>query len=67
MANFMVEQAFNAVQQILADQSHFYLSPEKWEEFCAALDAPPRELPELGKLLTQPGVFDEPKKSGSDR
>jgi len=61
MTNFMVEQAFNAAQQILADQAHFYLSPEKWEEFCAALDAPPRDLPEFRKLLMQPSVFDEPK------
>ena len=61
MTNFMVEHAFSAAQQILADQTHFYLSPEKWDEFCAALDAPPRELPELRKLLTQPSVFDEPK------
>ena len=60
MTNFMVEQAFNAAQQVLADQAHFYLSPEKWNEFCAALDAPPRQLPELRKLLTQPSVFDEP-------
>ena len=59
MTNFMVEQAFHAAQQILADQAHFYLSPEKWDEFCAALDAPPRELPELRKLLTEPGVFDD--------
>lgn len=61
MTNFMVEQAFNAAQQILADQAHFYLSPEKWDEFCAALDAPPRDLPKLRKLLTEPSVFDEPK------
>lgn len=61
MTNFMVEHAFNAAQQILADQTHFYLSPEKWDEFCAALDAPPRDLPELRRLLSQPGVFDESK------
>jgi len=29
LTNFMVEQAFHAAQQILADQVHFYLSPEK--------------------------------------
>lgn len=61
VTNFMVEQAFQAAQQILADQTHFYLSPEKWEEFCAALDAPPKKKPRLKKLLTQPSVFDEPK------
>lgn len=61
VTNFMVEQAFHAAQQILADQAHFYLSPEKWDEFCAALDAPPRDLPELRKLLTEPDVFDGPR------
>ena len=59
LTNFMVENAFNAAQQILADQVHFYLSPEKWEEFCAALDAPPKDIPALRKLLTQPSVFDD--------
>ena len=59
VTNFMVEQAFIAAQQILADQTHFYLSPEKWDEFCAALDSPPKKKPRLKKLLTEPGVFDE--------
>ena len=62
VTNFMVEHAFQAAQQILADQAHFYLSPEKWQQFCAALDAPPRKLPELRKLLTGPSVFDRAKK-----
>lgn len=61
ITNFMVEQSFHAAQQILADQTHFYLSPAKWEEFCTALDAPPSQKPKLRKLLTEPGVFDEPK------
>jgi uncharacterized protein (DUF1778 family) len=59
LTNFMVEQSFEAAQQILADQRHFYLSPAKWDEFCAALDAPPKDLPELRKLLTEPSRFDE--------
>lgn len=61
MTSFMVQQAFMAAQQILADQTHFYLSPAKWDEFCAALDAPPKNLPALSRLLTQPSVFDESK------
>jgi len=61
LTNFMVEQAFQAAQQILADQVHFYLSDEKWDEFCAALDAPPKDLPRLRKLLTRPSVFDGSK------
>ena len=58
---FMIEHAFEAAQQVLADQNHFYLTPGKWDEFCAALDAPPRELPELRRLLTEPSVFDGPR------
>ena len=65
LTSFMVEQAFAAAQQILADQAHFYLSPRKWDEFCKALDAPPRQLPELRKLLTEPGVFDNEPRSSS--
>lgn len=61
MTTFMVEQAFQAAQQILADQTHFYLSPEKWDAFCAALDAPPRDLPKLRRLLREPSVFDKSK------
>ena len=61
LTNFMLEQAMTAAEQILADQAHFSLSAEKWDEFCAALDAPPRELPNLRKLLTGPTVFDEPR------
>ena len=46
---------------LMVEQAHFYLSPEKWDEFCAALDAPPKDLPALRKLLAEPSVFDEPK------
>lgn len=62
VTNFMVEHAFQAAQQVLADQAHFYLSPEKWKEFCAALDAPPRPLPRLRKLLAEPSVWDQAPK-----
>jgi uncharacterized protein (DUF1778 family) len=67
LTNFLVEHAFEAAQHILADQTHFYLSPEKWDEFVAALDAPPRDLPGLRDLLAGPDVFDGPKKPRSAR
>jgi uncharacterized protein (DUF1778 family) len=58
VTNFIVEHAFDAAQQVLADQAHFYLSPKKWDEFCAALDASPKPSAGLRRLLTEPGVFD---------
>ncbi len=40
------------------DQAHFVLPPDRWEEFCDALDAPPRDIPALRKLLTEASVLD---------
>ncbi len=59
LTSFMVEHAFSAAQQVIADQVHFALSPERWEAFCAALDMPPKEIPALRKLLTEPSIFDD--------
>ena len=41
------------------DLAHFTLPPERWQAFCDALDAPPREIPALRKLLTARSLFDE--------
>jgi uncharacterized protein (DUF1778 family) len=54
LTRFMVEQAYSAAQQVLADWADFSLSAERWEAFCAALDAPPRDIPALRALLTRP-------------
>ncbi len=59
LTSFMVENALNAAQQVLADQVHFEISSERWDAFCSALDAPPKEIPALRKLLTEESVFDE--------
>lgn len=41
------------------DQGHFVLSSDRWQAFCEALDADPREIPALRKLLTEASVFDD--------
>lgn len=56
---FVVENAYDAATQRLAEKTHFILSPEKWEEFCVALDSPPMPIPALKDLLKQPSPFDE--------
>jgi uncharacterized protein (DUF1778 family) len=58
LSNFMLEHACQAAQQVIADQVHFILPLERWKAFCKALDAPPRVIPALKKLLTEKGVFD---------
>jgi uncharacterized protein (DUF1778 family) len=58
LSNFMLEHAYSAVQQVLAEQVHFTLPPERWREFCRALDAPPKEIPALKQLFAEASVFD---------
>jgi predicted DNA-binding antitoxin AbrB/MazE fold protein len=41
-----------------AEQVSFTLPVDRWQAFCDALDAPPRDIPALRKLLTEPGLFD---------
>jgi uncharacterized protein (DUF1778 family) len=60
LTSFLLEHAFQAAQQVLADQVHFTLPPGRWKAFCEALDAPPREIPALAQLLQQASRLDGP-------
>jgi uncharacterized protein (DUF1778 family) len=44
--------------ETLADRTHFGLDAERWKAFMEALDAPPRDIPRLGRLLQEPSVFE---------
>lgn len=65
LSNFMLEHAFEAAQQLLAEHADIVLPPEEWEAFCKALDAPPRQIPALKKLLTEASVFDGPRQAAA--
>lgn len=43
---------------VLAEQVEIVMPPVEWEAFCKALDAPPRSIPALKKLLTEASFFD---------
>jgi uncharacterized protein (DUF1778 family) len=58
VSEFVLESALGAADEVLADRRHFGLNAEQWEAFQAALDAPPRPLPRLERLMREPGVFD---------
>ncbi len=58
LTNFVLENSYGAAQKILTEQTHFYLTEEEWQTFCNALDAPPKEIPALRKLLTRPSILD---------
>ena len=53
LTEFMVRSSQAAAEHLLTERSRFVLSPEKWREFNAALDAPNRPIPALRKLLLQ--------------
>jgi uncharacterized protein (DUF1778 family) len=59
LSEFVIENAYDAATQVLADKTQFILSPEKWEEFCDALDAPPKSIPALKELFNKPSSFNE--------
>jgi hypothetical protein len=40
------------------DRRTFVLGAEQWNAFLDALEAPPRHLPQLERLLEEPGFFD---------
>jgi uncharacterized protein (DUF1778 family) len=65
LSNFMLEHAYEAAQRVLAEQVDIVMPPAEWEAFCKALDAPPRSIPALKKLLTQASVFDGPGKAAA--
>jgi len=38
-------------------QVKYSLPKKQWKEFCALLDAPPKTIPALRRLLTRPALF----------
>jgi uncharacterized protein (DUF1778 family) len=58
VSDFVLESALARAQESLPDRQHFGLDAERWQAFLAALDAPPRPLPRLKRLLTEPSVFE---------
>lgn len=59
VSEFVLESALARAQEALADRLHFGPDAVQWEAFLAALDAPPRLLPRLQRLLTEPSVFEQ--------
>jgi uncharacterized protein (DUF1778 family) len=55
---FVLDSALTRADEVLVDRQIFGLSPARWKQFIAALDAPPRPLPRLRHILKTPGFFD---------
>jgi len=58
VSEFVLESALARAEEVLPDRLHFSLDAEQWAAFQAALEAPPRDLPRMRRLLTEPSVFE---------
>jgi uncharacterized protein (DUF1778 family) len=58
VSEFVLESALARAEEILPDRRHFGLDAERWAQFQAALDAPPRPLRRMARLLKEPSVFE---------
>ncbi len=58
VSEFILDSALGAADEILADRRYFGLNAEQWQAFQAALDAPPKPLPRIKRLMQEPGIFD---------
>lgn len=51
ISEFVLENAVEAAEALEMDNANFVVSRERYEQFLAALDEPPRSIPALRKLL----------------
>lgn len=58
VSEFVLESALSRADETLSDRRSFGLDAHQWKAFLAALDAPPRPLPRLQRLLQEPGFFE---------
>lgn len=57
LSDFVLESALGRAEETLADRRVFQLDAERWQAFIAALDAPPRDMRNMRKLLDEPSIF----------
>ena len=58
ISDFVLEQSLTAAQRVIADQVQFKLPKKQWKDFCDAMDAAPKTIPALRRLLNKQGLFD---------
>ena len=58
LSEFILDTAITEAENVLAEKRQFELSPEAWDKFQTALDAPTRRYSRLERLLNEPSVFD---------
>ena len=57
-SDFMLETACREAESVLLDRRTFALDEATWKRFTVLLDAPPRDLPQLRKVLSTPAPWE---------
>jgi uncharacterized protein (DUF1778 family) len=63
-SDFMLEAACDRAQAVVRDQVFFSLDIDKFKQFAAMLDAPPKHNPGLERLMAVTAPWTTPKQSG---
>ncbi len=59
VSDFVLQAAYTRAQIDIADERHFKLPDDQFEEFLRLLDQPPKSIPALKELFSKPTVLDE--------
>jgi uncharacterized protein (DUF1778 family) len=59
VTEFLLDSALTQATEVLADRRLFLLDDKQWQEFIAALDAPPRPMPRMKRLLREPSILEQ--------
>jgi len=57
VSQFVLQASLDAANAILVNQTDFRLPPDQWEAFCQRVDAPPKDIPALRQLFSEPEPF----------
>lgn len=58
VSNFILNNAYEAAQEVIRDQHIMSVSEDQWSAICQALDNPPKSNPALRKLMRSKSVFE---------
>ncbi len=58
LSHFIVGAALERATSLLADETRLVVSQEMADAFCAALDAPARDIPALTRLFAEKSVLE---------
>ena len=58
LSQFVLNKSLDAAEEVIADQRLIRVTKEEYEWLMAKLDEPPRDIPALRELFSEPSVFE---------